>query len=183
MFRLETTKIPGCYEIFPAATRDERGEFVKVFHDAAFRELGLETGFVESYYSVSGKNVLRGMHFQRPPMDHAKLVYCIEGAVLDVAVDLRKGSPAYGTCAKFELDARRASLVYLPRGMAHGFLVKSDRATLVYSVTSVYSPQHDDGIHWNSVSVSWPIASPIVSSRDRGFQALADWKSPFDYVG
>ena len=183
MFRLEASEIPGCYQVFPAVTRDERGTFVKVFHENAFRELGLETGFVESYYSVSRKDVIRGMHFQRPPQDHAKLVYCTDGAVLDVVVDLRKGSPTYGICAKFNLDAERGNMAYLPRGLGHGFLVRSERATLVYSVTSVYSPQYDEGIRWDSVGISWPVTEPIISDRDRGFPVFEYWDSPFRYVG
>jgi dTDP-4-dehydrorhamnose 3,5-epimerase len=181
MFELVSSPVPGCFEIRPAVVNDLRGRFVKVFHEGAFSELGLETGFVEEYYSVSRRNVLRGMHFQRPPRDHVKLVYCVEGAVLDVALDLRRGSPAYGRCAAFNLSADGAGMVYLPRGLAHGFLVLSERATMVYMVTSTHSPAHDDGVLWNSIGVRWPVEDPVVSERDRRFIRLADFESPFAY--
>lgn len=181
MFEPVSSPLPGCIEIRPRVVDDARGRFVKVFHDGAFRELGWETGFVEEYYSVSRRNVLRGMHFQRPPVDHAKLVYCVEGAVLDVALDLRRGSPAYGNSVAFDLSADRANMVYLPRGLAHGFLVVSERATLVYMVTSTHSPAHDDGVLWNSFGAPWPVADPILSERDRGFPPLSAFASPFAY--
>lgn len=178
--RLETG-IPGCWLLQPVVRGDERGRFVKVFHEPTFRDLGLASAFTEEYYSVSTRNVIRGLHFQLPPADHEKLVYCVAGAVRDVVVDLRRGSPTYGRAALFELSAANATMVYLPRGMAHGFAVSSEEATLVYKVTSVHAPAHDAGVLWSSVDVDWGIDRPVVSLRDQGFPSLSSFDSPFRY--
>ena len=121
--QLNPSKIPGCYEIQPAVFKDERGHFVKVFHEDTFKRHHLETDFTEEYYSVSLKNVLRGLHFQLPPKDHTKMVYCVEGEVIDVVVDLRIGSPTYGEFELFQLSAEKANIIYIPPGLAHGFWV------------------------------------------------------------
>ena len=181
MFNVLPSSIPGCHEILPRVVDDERGRFVKVFHGEAFRDLGLEANFAEEYYSRSRKGVVRGMHFQLPPADHVKLVYCVEGDVFDVVSDLRVGSPTFGESATFVLSASKANLVYIPRGLAHGFCVMSEAATLVYKVTSVHSPRFDAGILWNSVGINWPVESPILSERDRGFAPLSRFDSPFVY--
>src|SRR5665647_934283 len=104
MFELKSTPLAGCFELQPRVSDDARGRFVKVFQVQAFATHGLETHFAEEYYSVSNKNVIRGLHFQLPPMDHVKVVYCVEGEVLDAVVDLRIGSPTYGEHALFVLS-------------------------------------------------------------------------------
>ena len=177
--KLLDCKIPGCFEIIPNIHRDGRGSFVKTFHAPTFEKLGLCTDFVEEYYSVSHRGVIRGMHFQLPPHDHVKVVYCTSGTVMDVAVDLRKGSPAYGEHLVFELSAKKANMVYLPKGVAHGFCALSKSATMVYKVSTVYAPDSDSGIRWDSMGVDWPIENPIVSDRDSSFPALAEFDSPF----
>lgn len=181
MFELLPSAIAGCYEIHSRILRDSRGRFVKVFHRDAFRELGLEFNFAEEYYSVSHRGVIRGLHFQTPPADHAKVVYCVQGEVFDVVLDLRVGSPTYGQTATFSLSADRGNCIYIPRGMAHGFCVTSENATLVYKVTSVYAPQHDAGVRWDSIAIAWPVTAPLVSERDAGFATLAEFESPFKY--
>jgi dTDP-4-dehydrorhamnose 3,5-epimerase len=177
--RIQETIIPGCYEILPNILKDERGRFVKTFHQDIFTEHGLATRFAEEYYTYSRRGVLRGLHFQIPPRDHVKLVTCVSGAVLDAVVDLRVGSPAYGKHLTFELSAEKANMLYLPAGLAHGFYVQSADALLLYKVTSVYSPAHDAGLLWSSAGISWPDRSPIISVRDGGFPAFAEFKSPF----
>lgn len=179
--RIEQTGLPGCYELFPQVFRDHRGCFVKTFHEDAFVEAGLVGHFAEEYYSVSHRRVLRGLHFQIPPSDHVKLVYCIAGFVLDVVVDVREGSPTFGQHQTFTLNARRRSLVYIPSGLAHGFYVLSANATLVYKTTSVHSPEHDTGIRWNSAGIEWPDTTPVVSARDQAFPALSEFRTPFRY--
>ena len=174
-----STSLPGCYEIQPRVLSDARGFFVKTFHQEVFAERGLATDFAEVYYSMSHRRVLRGLHFQLPPHDHAKLVYCVTGQVLDVIVDLRAGSPTFGQFACFELSAERANLVYLPVGLAHGFYTLSESALMMYQVTTVYAPEHDAGIRWDSVGIPWPDPAPVLSERDQGFPALAEWVSPF----
>lgn len=181
MFDLKPSSLAGCFEVQPKVFSDERGRFIKIFHEQAFAEQGLETGFAEEYYSLSHKNVIRGLHFQLPPMDHVKMVYCVAGEVLDVVVDLRVGSPTYGQHALFELSADKANSIYIPKGMAHGFCVRSEQAIMVYKVSTVYSPTHDAGISWDSVAIPWPIGEAIISARDRGFQTFEKFESPFRY--
>ncbi len=180
-FELITTSLRGCLEIRPRLLDDERGRFVKVFHQAAFASAGLATEFVEEYYSVSRRGVIRGLHFQHPPRDHAKLVYCVAGRVQDAVVDLRVGSPTEGRHALVELSAETGNMVYIPSGLAHGFCVLSDSATLVYKVTSVHSPEHDAGIRWDSAGIPWAVTAPILSERDRQHPGLAGFASPFSY--
>lgn len=173
--------LPGCYEIVPPRFVDERGYFFKSFHRDIFARQGLEISFAEQYTTCSKQGVLRGLHFQLPPHDHAKLVYCLTGEVLDGVVDLRIGSPTYGQYEVVTLSAEKGSLLYLPAGMAHGFYVTSSEAILSYCVTSVHAPESDAGIAWNSAGIPWPASDPILSSRDRGFVALKDFMSPFRF--
>ena len=175
------TQLPGCYEIQPRVLSDARGCFVKTFHRELFSKHGLATEFSEVYHSMSRRGVLRGLHFQLPPHDHAKLVYCVMGQVLDVAVDLRVGSPSFGQFALFGLSADQANAVYLPTGLAHGFYTLSEQAVIVYQVTTVYVPSHDAGIRWDSVGIPWPNSTPILSERDNQFHELAEYASPFTF--
>jgi dTDP-4-dehydrorhamnose 3,5-epimerase len=175
------TAIPGCYEILPTIADDSRGRFVKVFHEDLFKKNHLETNFVESFYSISKKNVLRGLHFQLPPHAYTKLVYCISGEVLDVLVDLRVGSPAYGKPCKLHLSAERANILYIPIGIAHGFYTLSENATMIYQTSCVHEPTSDHGINWQSFPI-WPNAQPITSERDSKHPLLKDFNSPFKYT-
>lgn len=180
--QIRETDIPGCFEIVPRLLTDERGSFVKTFHHDTFQQHGLETEWREEYYSVSRKGVLRGLHFQIPPHAHAKLVYCTAGRVLDAVLDLRIGSPAYQRHELFELDAETAHMLYLPKGVAHGFYTLSDSATMMYKVSTVYAPACDTGILWNSAGIPWPDKTPIVSARDKAFPVFADFRAnPFSY--
>lgn len=173
------TAIPGCFELRPRIFADPRGSFVKTFHRDAFAQLGLRTDWAEQFHSCSHRGVLRGLHFQTPPHDHAKLVYCSLGEVLDVAVDLRRGSPAEGRAIGLHLSATAGNMLYLPSGLAHGFLALSEKALMVYNVTSVHAPGNDAGVAWDSVGVDWGMATPLVSERDAAFPSLAAFASPF----
>ena len=179
--RIEPARIPGCYEIFPQIVEDGRGIFVKTFREDLFATHGLETRFAEEYYSVSRRGVLRGLHFQLPPHEHAKFVYCVAGKVLDAVVDLRTDSPAFGQFAAFELGAEKGNMLYIAPGLAHGFYALTENVIMLYKVTSVYSPEHDSGIKWDSVGIPWPDGAPVLSDRDRGFPPLSKFKSPFHY--
>jgi len=181
MFELKPSNLNGCFEIQPKVVDDARGRFVKVFHEQAFAAQGLETNFAEEYYSVSHKNVVRGLHFQLPPMDHVKMVYCVKGEVMDAVVDLRVGSPTYGHYALFELSAAKANSIYIPKGIAHGFCARSDQSIMVYKVSTIYSPGHDKGILWNSVGIPWPSTGVILSARDEELPTLEGFVSPFNY--
>ena len=175
----KATGISGCYELQPRLMHDARGAFVKIFHSDTFRQLNLRTDWAEQYYSVSRPGVLRGLHFQLPPRDHAKLVYCTSGRIMDVAVDLRKGSPSYGRFVSIELSAKKGNAIYLPSGLAHGFCTFNMEATLIYNVTSVYEKTLDAGVRWDSVGIDWPVGQPVVSERDESLPCLRDFSSPF----
>jgi len=182
--RLIESSIPGCYEIQPRVHCDDRGCFVKTFHRELFAESGLEINFAEEYYSVSLPGVLRGLHFQLPPHQHAKFVYCVTGRVLDVVVDLRAGSPSFHHCATFDLAAEKANVIYVPEGCAHGFYVPRDSApaTMIYNVSTAYAPESDSGVRWDSLNLAWPDPHPILSERDAGFSTLNEFRTPFLFL-
>ena len=182
MFEKHQTAIPGCFELRPIVRTDSRGQFVKTFHSVYFASNGLDTNFREQYYSVSRKGVLRGMHFQRPPHGHSKLVYCTSGTILDVALDLRVGMPSYGEHVSLEISSTAGNILYLPEGLAHGFYAVTE-ATVVYNVTTVYSPESDGGVLWSSVGMNWPDSSPDLSERDMKFPTLDEFESPFTVPG
>lgn len=179
--KISKTKIPGCYEITLNVFQDERGRFIKTFHQGIFKDYQLETNFAEAYYSFSQQNVLRGLHFQIPPKDHVKLVHCAQGEVMDVVVDLRIGSPTYGEFEIFYLNSEKANLVYIPSGLAHGFYINSETALVMYQVSTVYAPEYEGGIRWDSADIPWPSQNPIVSAKDSQLKFLSDFESPFTY--
>jgi dTDP-4-dehydrorhamnose 3,5-epimerase len=180
---LSECEIPGCYQIQLPVHSDARGNFVKTVASSQLAELGLETEFVETFYTISGENVLRGMHLQLPPADHAKFVYCVAGAVMDVCLDVRRGSPALGRHIAIELAAERNNALYLPRGVAHGFYVRQAPAIMVYHVTSEHEPRLDSGIAWNSFGAKWPTHAPLLSVRDAALTPFQDFASPFCFFG
>jgi dTDP-4-dehydrorhamnose 3,5-epimerase len=173
--------IPGCFKIVHQHTIDSRGEFVKLFQSSEYKKLNFDNKILEVYYSRSKKNVIRGLHFQTPPDEQSKLVSCIEGDIVDVLVDIRVGSPHYGRPLKIELSSSHKFSILIPVGIAHGFCVVSDWATMLYHVTSEYSPDSDAGIKWDSISFDWPIIEPILSDRDLSFVSLKNLNSPFQY--
>ena len=173
------TGIPGCLVVEPNIAEDYRGCFIKTFHRDIFVEMGITSEWREQYYTVSKKNVLRGMHFQIPPHDHDKLVTCISGKVLDVILDLRKKSTNYRKVISVPLSANNPRLVYIPRGLAHGFLSLTDNGVMLYNTSTVYSPSHDAGIRWSSIGFDWPCRDPIVSERDQQHPSLKDFSNPF----
>lgn len=175
----KNTSIADLYLIEPFHKEDVRGTFVKTFHAEEFAAQGLEYEFLESFYSASARDVIRGMHFQWPPHDHAKLVYCTHGEVLDVIVDLRSDSDSFRQYEAFTLNDQNKNLLYIPHGMAHGFCARTNGATLVYLTTSVHSQEHDTGIRYDSFGFKWPVTNPILSERDAGFIALDELDSPF----
>lgn len=158
---------------------DHRGAFVKTFHATELLELGITFEMKESYYSISKKNVIRGMHFQLPPHQHAKIVFCPYGAILDVAIDLRKDSPHYGTCFSTELSAENHKAFYIPEGFAHGFKSLTEGAITQYFVSSVYHANADTGIAYNSIDFDWGITNALLSERDQSFVKFENFKSPF----
>ncbi len=162
---------------------DRRGSFIKCYNESEFRRCGMEASFRESYFSISEKNVIRGMHFQIPPADHEKLVSVSFGAVRDVVLDIRKGSPTFGKAAGIILSAENNYALFIPRGFAHGFLSLEDHTIMNYLVTCGHSPEHDKGILWNSFGCDWGVSDPLLSERDRALIPLDEFNSPFIYHG
>ena len=181
MKSLQETNIPGVYEIEMFHLADDRGVFVKPYHKNTLEKWGLESEFRESFYSINQKGVVRGMHFQNPPDDHAKLIYCSSGKLVDIILDIRVGSPTYGKFAQVELSGDNYKAVYLPKGVAHGFCVLENNTCMVYLTSTVHSPQNDAGVLWNSFGCDWPVENPINSDRDKNFPSLANLKSPFNF--
>jgi dTDP-4-dehydrorhamnose 3,5-epimerase len=177
----EELGLPGAFIVRPRVLTDARGSFVKTFHEPSFANRGLRTDWTEEFQSSSRRGVIRGMHFQTPPADHAKLVFCSAGSVLDVIVDLRCGSPTYGEHRSLTLHAEQGTGIYIPTGCAHGFLSLSDTSTMYYKVTSVHAPTCDAGIAWDGFGFVWPVEGPLLSERDRGHPPLAAFVSPFAY--
>ena len=182
MFIINNTLISGCYEIQPKIRDDLRGRFVKIFNNSEFKKMNLATNFPEIYYSKSLQGVLRGMHFQKPPFDHVKVVTCTHGEVLDVILDIRKDSPTFGKSISFILSGDQGNIIYLEKGLAHGFYVKSEEATLIYAVSTIFSQNNDSGIHWNSFNFNWPTTQPTISDRDDKFLNFSEFDSPFRYA-
>lgn len=166
MFEFEPTGFDGLVRVRPTVRPDARGSFVKLLHGPSFEAASLPWRFPEQYCSTSRRGVLRGMHFQTPPHDHAKLVYCLSGRVLDVVLDLRRASPTYGRAFSMELDGEVVDGLLVPRGFAHGFLTLSGSATLAYFVETVHAPQSDTGVRWDGFGFDWPVEEPLVSPRD-----------------
>lgn len=178
MLRFEELNIKGCFEIQNFFAEDDRGCFVKTYHADTLLKNKLDFEIRESYYSISRKDVIRGMHFQLPPHDHHKMVYCLKGRVLDVILDLRKSSSTYLQLASLELEEKKSS-VFIPKGCAHGFLSLEDESIMVYNVSTVYAQEADSGIAWNSFGFNWPVQDPVLSKRDQEFIQLKAFESPF----
>jgi len=158
---------------------DHRGGFQKLFNYDFFNENNLDTDFKELYFSVSKKNIIRGMHFQLPPFEHTKLVYVSKGSILDVVVDLRKQSKTYKRYFNIEINDSDAKCLYIPKGFAHGFLSLKDDTIVNYAQTSCYAKNADVGIAYNSFGFDWGLESPIVSERDINFERFENFNSPF----
>lgn len=179
LFTKIETPLEGCFELQSIVRGDNRGSFIKTFHEPTFKELGLATDFKEEFHTISLKNVIRGMHFQIPPEAHIKLVYCAEGAVMDVVLDLRKDSPTYGKFHVVELDSRKGNSLYIPAGLAHGYKVLSEHSVVIYKTTTVFSATCDAGILWNSFGIDWQCDAPILSVKDENLPTFAEFDSPF----
>ncbi len=159
--------------------KDSRGTFVKTYNQSLFKKAGIDQHIRERYYSVSHKDVIRGMHFQAPPHDHIKLVNVIQGALLDVTLDLRKSKSTYGKFFTIELNGDEGKTLYIPHGIAHGFLSLCDNTIIEYNQTTEYESICDEGVKYNSFGYDWPIEKPIISDRDQGFQTFNKYRSPF----
>jgi len=177
------TEIPEVYIIEPTVFGDSRGYFLESFSQKKFEETIGVISFVQDNESKSSRGVLRGLHFQKPPYAQAKLVRCIDGLVIDVAVDIRKGSPTYGKHIAVELSGENKRQLFVPRGFAHGFVVLSDVATFAYKVDNYYAPESDAGIAWNDpyLNIDWKLTENEiqVSEKDNVLSPFLDMGSPF----
>lgn len=185
--RVETTSLPGVLVITPRVFEDTRGFFFESYNQEAWADHGISTLFVQDNHSRSVGSTLRGLHFQLPPMAQVKLVRCVRGAIWDVAVDIRAGSPTFGRWVGVELSAENFRQLYIPAGFAHGFCVLSDWADVLYKTSAVYSKAHERGIAWDDpqLALDWPVRAPLLSDRDRVAPSLAEYLAgtPFVYGG
>jgi dTDP-4-dehydrorhamnose 3,5-epimerase len=173
------TKLEGVVLVEPQVHGDERGFFVETYSKDAWAGLGVDAEFVQHNHSRSSMGTLRGLHFQTSP-GQAKLLRCARGSILDVAVDLRKGSPTFGRWEGHVLDDEKHHQIFVPIGFAHGFAVLSEVADVCYQVSSLYDPATEAGIAWDDpeVGVDWQVAEPLLSERDKAAPKLAeigDW--------
>ena len=169
---IEQTALEGVYIINNFVAQDDRGTFVKTFNKQNFQDMGLHFEIRESYFSISQKNVIRGMHFQLPPSDHEKLVYVPVGSIVDVVVDLRKKSQTYKQFIAIELSAANRKSIFIPKGLAHGFQSMEDNTITVYNVGTEYDSKSDQGILFDSFGFDWQTDVVIMSSRDKEFMTL-----------
>ncbi len=178
------TAIDGVVIIEPRIFKDARGYFFESFSQSEFEEKVRPINFVQDNESMSSYGVMRGLHFQRPPFTQSKLVRCVKGKVLDVAVDIRKGSPTFGLHVAVELTEDNHRQFFVPRGFAHGFSVLSETAVFQYKCDEFYHPEADSGIAItdDSLGIDWriPVEKAILSEKDTKHARLADFDSPFD---
>jgi dTDP-4-dehydrorhamnose 3,5-epimerase len=174
---IKKTMIEGLTEIIPSVFSDERGYFFELYQNQKFKELGLTMTFVQDNQSFSKKNVIRGLHFQSAPYSQGKLVMAITGKVLDVALDLRSGSPTFGKYERIILDSRIHNMLYIPEGFAHGFSTLED-SVFLYKCTSYYNKAADGGIIWNDpkLNIDWKVNNPIISEKDKALPLFAEFK-------
>ena len=176
-----TTPIDGLLVIHPKVFEDERGYFYESFNENNFKENGINIHFVQDNQSLSQPGVLRGLHFQKPPFDQGKLVRVIKGAVLDVAIDIRKHSPTYGKHFDIVLNEQNKTMLWIPSGFAHGFLTLEDNTIFSYKCTNFYNKEAEDSILWNdtSIGINWGIDSPMLSEKDKSAKKFLDFQSCF----
>ena len=179
MERIETS-LPGVYELRPLVHRDSRGSFIESYHHTKFADLGIKDTFLQDNHSISSRGTLRGLHYQ---LQHAQAKLCrvVEGEALDVAVDIRTGSPHFGQWTSVRLSAKDRNLTYIPAGFAHGFLALTETVQFLYKCSDYYAPSDEYGILWNdpALAIDWGAAAPVLSQRDAKNPKLADVRHQF----
>lgn len=182
-FKKIETALDGLYIIEPDVFGDSRGFFLELYNQRSFEQIGLgKLYFVQDNVSSSTRGTVRGMHFQAPPYAQGKLVTVLQGAVLDIGLDIRRSSPTYGQHVAVELSAENHRMLYIPPGFAHGFQVLSDTCLFCYKVTDLYTPASEGGIHWNdpALALPWRDIEPVVSARDMQAPLFSEFVSPFE---
>ena len=179
MERIETS-LPGVYELRPVIHRDSRGSFLESYHQAKFADLGIKDTFLQDNHSISSRGMLRGLHYQ---LLHAQAKLCrvIEGEALDVAVDIRVGSPHFGKWTSVRLSAKEQNIIYIPARFAHGFLAMTETVQFLYKCSDYYAPSDEYGVLWNdpALAIDWGALSPVLSQRDAKNPRLADVQQQF----
>lgn len=175
------TPISDLFIIQPKVFEDERGYFFESYNNFSFKQHHITAEFVQDNQSLSQKNVLRGLHFQNPPYAQGKLVRVITGSALDVAVDIRKDSPTYGSYFSIVLDSSKKNMLWIPPGFAHGFLTLEDDTIFAYKCTNIYNKNSEDSILWNDpdIAIDWGISTPLLSEKDKEAKFFKNLKSLF----
>lgn len=183
--RIEQTAIADVLVITPRRFGDARGWFCETWNRDSLRQAGLALpDFVQDNHSYSAqRHTLRGLHYQRPPRAQDKLVRCTRGAIRDVAVDVRAGSPHYGKWVAVELSAENGAQLYIPKGFLHGFLTLTEDCEVQYKCTDTYAPECDGAVHWDSLGIDWGATAPVLSDKDAGAVPFAEFDSPFRFEG
>ena len=181
MLQIIHTSLPGVLELRPNVFRDSRGFFLETYHRSKFTELGITDSFVQDNHSYSARGTLRGLHYQ---LQHpqAKLCRVIEGEVLDVVVDIRKGSPHFGKWTSVVLSAKEQNQIYIPAGFAHGFLALTDSVQFLYKCSEFYDPCDEHGVLWDdpNIKIAWNVVEPTLSPKDAAYPRLSE--VPFELL-
>ncbi|MES2726841.1 MAG: dTDP-4-dehydrorhamnose 3,5-epimerase [Bacteroidota bacterium] len=179
--QIKTTPIEGLLIIEPQVFNDPRGYFYESYNKEKMYAAGIDIEFVQDNQSLSQKGIVRGLHFQAAPFAQAKLVRVIQGAVMDVAVDIRKNSPTYGQHFAIELSAENKTMFYIPPGFAHGFETLADNTLFLYKCSNLYNKESEGGLLWNDeqLNIKWQTKNPLVSDKDKVLPALNNFISPF----
>ncbi|ARC90848.1 dTDP-4-dehydrorhamnose 3,5-epimerase [Rhodovulum sp. MB263] len=182
--QIEQTALSDVLILTPDRHGDARGFFCETWNRKRLAGHGIETEFVQDNHSFSQtRNTLRGLHFQAPPDAQAKLVRCGRGALFDVAVDIRKGSPSYGRWVGVELSFENGRQLLIPEGFLHGFVTLTDETEIVYKCSDYYAPQSDGAVRWDSCGIDWPLpGAPVLSAKDSAAPPLAEFDSPFTWT-
>ena len=174
------TDLPGVVLVVPRRFGDHRGFFAETWSARVFAEAGIDAAFVQDNHSLSeAAGTLRGLHFQAPPHAQGKLIRCGRGRLLDVAVDIRCGSPTYGRATAHELSEANGHMLWIPEGFAHGFVTRAPDTEIVYKCTGFYAPEAEGAIRWDSAGVGWGTEAPVLSERDAAAPPLSALDSPF----
>ncbi len=181
--KLVEEPMPGLKLIEPTVFEDQRGYFYESYSQQKFKDLGIDVDFIQDNQSMSQAGVVRGLHFQAPPHAQDKLIRVIKGSVLDVAVDIRKGSPTYGQAYSVEVNESNKLQLFVPKGFAHGFATLADETIFFYKCSNLYNKPSEGGVLWNdpALSIDWRVETPILSEKDHLNPKLSDFESPFVY--
>lgn len=179
-------KFTGVFEIQLSPIRDERGFFMRAYDVGLFEQAGLHRQWMQENHSRSEhRGIIRGLHFQFPPFAETKLVRCVRGAVLDVFVDLRAGSPTFGQWDSIELSEENKKLIFIPRGFAHGFCTLTEESEVLYKVDNVYNREHEGGLLWSDpdIAIEWPVQTPLLSEKDSRNMTLRAFVERYGSIG